>query len=59
MLVNAISSNLGIKKDKLAMLLNECGIDPKRRAETISLEEFGRISDILIEEKEVLGKWQL
>jgi len=28
--------------------LTEVGIDPKRRAETLTLEEWGRLSDLLI-----------
>lgn len=46
MLINAIS-DIGIGKDKLAKALMEVKIDPKRRGETLSLEEFGRISDLL------------
>lgn len=46
MLINAIS-DIGIGKDKLANALREVKIDPKRRGETLSLEEFGRISDLL------------
>lgn len=48
MLINAISSNLGISKDNLARLLTECGIDPKRRGETLSLEEFGKLAGKLM-----------
>jgi 16S rRNA (adenine1518-N6/adenine1519-N6)-dimethyltransferase len=50
MLINAIPSNLRISKDKLAKVFNECGIDYKRRAETLSLEEFGKISELLIKD---------
>lgn len=34
-------------KDALAVALNEGGIDPQRRGETLSLEEFARLSDLL------------
>jgi len=46
MLINAIS-DIGISKDRLREALIECGINLKRRGETLSLEEFGRISDVL------------
>ncbi|MEW6095324.1 MAG: rRNA adenine dimethyltransferase family protein [bacterium] len=48
MLINAIS-DIGISKDKLVKVLGEAGIDTKRRGETLSLEEFGRLSDFLKE----------
>jgi 16S rRNA (adenine1518-N6/adenine1519-N6)-dimethyltransferase len=34
-------------KDALAVALNEGGIDPQRRGETLSLDEFARLSDLL------------
>lgn len=36
---------LGLGDDKLKCAFEESGIDPKRRGETLSLEEFGRLSD--------------
>lgn len=45
-LINTLTS-LGISKDKLNNALLESGIDLKRRGETLSLEEFGRISNAL------------
>ncbi|WP_050613562.1 16S rRNA (adenine(1518)-N(6)/adenine(1519)-N(6))-dimethyltransferase RsmA [Bacillus testis] len=35
------------KKDLLLSALERAGIDPKRRGETLSIEEFGRLSDEL------------
>ncbi|MDF2674752.1 MAG: rsmA [Clostridiales bacterium] len=35
----------GLKEDKLTEAFEISGIDPKRRGETLSLEEFGRLSD--------------
>jgi 16S rRNA (adenine1518-N6/adenine1519-N6)-dimethyltransferase len=35
------------KKEEIIQALNESGIDPARRGETLSLEEFGRLSDRL------------
>ncbi|GGD99449.1 16S rRNA (adenine(1518)-N(6)/adenine(1519)-N(6))-dimethyltransferase RsmA [Paenibacillus nasutitermitis] len=36
-------------RDRLAPLLESCGIDPTRRGETLSLEEFARLSRALLE----------
>ena len=49
MLINAIL-DIGISKDILVKVLGEAGVDPKRRGETLSLEEFGRLSDLLYKE---------
>lgn len=35
------------KKDEITAALNECGIDPTRRGETLSIEEFGSLSNAL------------
>ncbi|MFD3158482.1 16S rRNA (adenine(1518)-N(6)/adenine(1519)-N(6))-dimethyltransferase RsmA [Haloimpatiens sp. FM7330] len=35
--------NLGIEKDKLQQALNNANIDPKRRGETLSIEEFANL----------------
>ncbi|WHY86389.1 16S rRNA (adenine(1518)-N(6)/adenine(1519)-N(6))-dimethyltransferase RsmA [Neobacillus novalis] len=35
------------KKEDILAALNVCGIEPSRRGETLSLEEFGRLSDEL------------
>ena len=37
----------GIDKDKVSSSLRAAGIDPKRRAETLSLEEFAKLSNIV------------
>ncbi|MFP3121321.1 16S rRNA (adenine(1518)-N(6)/adenine(1519)-N(6))-dimethyltransferase RsmA [Ectobacillus funiculus] len=53
-LMNNLVNNLqGIPKDKelLEQTLQEAGIDPKRRGETLSIEEFGRLSDALYNQK--------
>lgn len=46
-LLNALSLSFQdkIPKDAIQNILNNCGIDPARRGETMSLEEFCRISD--------------
>lgn len=46
MLINALS-DIGVGKETLAKVLAEANIDPKRRGETLSLEEFGRVSNLL------------
>lgn len=47
-LLNAIS-NFGFNKskDEIEKILNQCSIDPKRRGETLSLEEFAHLSRLL------------
>jgi 16S rRNA (adenine1518-N6/adenine1519-N6)-dimethyltransferase len=35
------------KKEAIVAALNEAGIDPTRRGETLSIEEFGRLADAL------------
>jgi 16S rRNA (adenine1518-N6/adenine1519-N6)-dimethyltransferase len=47
-LLNAVGE-LGIAgdKDSLKMLLAGCGIDPARRGETLSIEEFCRLADCI------------
>jgi 16S rRNA (adenine1518-N6/adenine1519-N6)-dimethyltransferase len=42
-LVNSISHRLGLPKTDTMTLLQAAGIDPTRRAETLSLEEWGRL----------------
>ena len=44
-----LSNSLKSIKDDIGERLEEAGIDPKRRAETLSIEEFARLSDILNE----------
>ena len=43
--------NIGIDKDNLMKAFEEAGVDPKRRGETLSLEEFARLSDCIYEYK--------
>ena len=44
---NSISSALGIPKGKVLSALNEIGADEKARAESFSLEQLARLSEIL------------
>lgn len=48
-LLNSIvnSNMLGISKEKATELLISAGIDPKRRGETLSIEEFAKIANAL------------
>lgn len=43
--------NIGIDKDNLMKAFEEAGVDPKRRGETLSLQEFARLSDCIYEYK--------
>ncbi len=47
-LLNSLTSNLSLPKDRLEVILNRIGIDPKRRAETLNLSEFARLSTAVI-----------
>lgn len=54
-LINNLGSNLeGFQKKKplIETVLQEVGIDPKRRGETLSIEEFGRLSEALLAHRE-------
>ncbi|KPL02315.1 MAG: hypothetical protein AMJ90_06235 [candidate division Zixibacteria bacterium SM23_73_2] len=42
-ILNSLSSNLGLEKSVVLLALNKAKIDPKRRAESLSLEEFGEL----------------
>ncbi len=46
-LLNALSSGLGKPKDEITGLLKSVGIDPKRRGETLSAQEFALISNAI------------
>ena len=45
-LLNALSS-LGVDKNKIGLMLPDLGIDPGRRGETLSFEEFAKVSNSL------------
>ncbi len=52
-LLNSLSqAHCSPKKEELAKLLLELGIDPKRRAETLSLQEFLRLTERFKKEQE-------
>jgi 16S rRNA (adenine1518-N6/adenine1519-N6)-dimethyltransferase len=44
---NALAAGLPVTHERIAQALSEAGIDPQRRAETLTLEEWGRLSDQL------------
>ncbi len=41
--------NIGLGKEKLELAFNEANIDPKRRGETLSIQEFAVLSDKIYE----------
>jgi 16S rRNA (adenine1518-N6/adenine1519-N6)-dimethyltransferase len=43
MLRNALSAGMGLPPARIESMLQSAGIDPKRRAETVSIEEWGRM----------------
>lgn len=46
-LLNALSAGLHMEKDMAALLLKEASIDERRRAETLSMEEFARLANLV------------
>ena len=46
-LLNCLASAFPISKEEIGALLREAGIEPQRRGETLSIEEFARVSDLL------------
>lgn len=44
-LSNCLSGFEGASKEEAAKILESCGIDPKRRAETLGMDEFARLAD--------------
>lgn len=47
-LLNALSGGLGLPRERVESALRETGIDPQRRGETLSLEEFIALSRLLL-----------
>jgi 16S rRNA (adenine1518-N6/adenine1519-N6)-dimethyltransferase len=47
-LLNALSGGLGLPRERVESALRETGIDPQRRGETLSLEEFLVLSRALL-----------
>ena len=50
-LLNSLSSAGGIEKAKAREILDLAGIDPGRRAETLTVEEFAKIANVIADEK--------
>ena len=51
-ILNNLSSQLPdgkAKKEQIIEALEQTGIDPTRRGETLTIEEFGRLSDALLD----------
>lgn len=46
-LLNCLAANFAYGKERLTQILETAEIDPKRRGETLSLEEFARLADLL------------
>lgn len=45
--LNCLSGGLGISKDKVSAALKSLGLDERARAESFSMEDFARLSEIL------------
>ena len=48
---NALSAGLRLSKDECESLLHATGVDPRRRAETLNLDEWGELTEKWIERK--------
>lgn len=48
-LLNSLASGTGLGKDKIGQILEEAGIDPGRRAETLDIDEFAKIANEMFE----------
>lgn len=48
-LLNSLASGTGLGKDKIGQILEETGIDPGRRAETLDIDEFAKIANGMFE----------
>lgn len=48
-LLNCLTSAFPISKEEISALLREAGVEPQRRGETLAIEEFARVSDLLSE----------
>lgn len=53
-LTNTLASGLGLEKSYVATQLANIGIDPTRRAETLSLAEWGQVEAVLGQEQNTL-----
>ncbi|MCK4385904.1 MAG: ribosomal RNA small subunit methyltransferase A [candidate division Zixibacteria bacterium] len=49
MLLNSLAANLDLPKKEIEVILNKVDIDPQRRAETLSLNEFAKLSSAMCE----------
>jgi len=50
-LLNSLTGVYGLKKDEIAAVMQTAGIDPVRRAETLSLDEFAALANAIRPEK--------
>ena len=50
-LLNSLAGAGGMEKEQVRKILNAAGIDPGRRAETLNIEEFGRLANEVANEK--------
>ena len=46
-LLNSLSAGSGFSKDQISEILTEAGIDPIRRAETLTIDEFAKIANAM------------
>jgi 16S rRNA (adenine1518-N6/adenine1519-N6)-dimethyltransferase len=53
-LLNTLAESLGLGKPQLERLCRHAGIDPQRRGETLTLEEFAKLARLAHEHVEAI-----
>ena len=51
-LKNALAAGLGLPATEMSVALTRAGVDPRRRAQTLSLEEWAGLA------REISGAWR-
>lgn len=52
-LLNSLTGVLGSSREDVGIALSQAGIDPKRRAETLSIQEFANLANIIVKQREM------
>ena len=55
-LLNCICANFSVAKDDMSLLLTKIGIEPSRRGETLSIEEFAAVSNMFTQNIQSMRK---
>ena len=55
-LLNSMSAGMNMSKSEMEAIISSAGIDPRRRAETLTMEEFAHISNEFVKRTLNAGK---